>query len=55
MFHCKGYPMKDPKQKRRKDLRFEREAKALRRNLEKRKIQQETRDKLKKEEHHGQD
>ncbi|MBO4294412.1 MAG: hypothetical protein J5896_03085 [Alphaproteobacteria bacterium] len=41
--------------KQRRDFRFEREAKALQKNLKKRKIQQEARDKLKKEKHNGQD
>ena len=46
---------KEPQKKQRKDLRFEREAKALKKNLEKRKAQQEAREKLKKEKEHGQD
>jgi len=37
------------KQKQRKDLRFEREAKALQKNLLKRKKQQQERNKLKQE------
>ena len=41
--------------KQRRDFRFEREAKALQKNLKKRKIQQEARDKLKKEKQNGQD
>ncbi len=43
---------------RRSDVRFEKEAKALRKNLEKRKKQQEAREELKKqtkEKAHGQD
>lgn len=41
--------------KQRKDFRFEREAKALQKNLQKRKAQQEARKKLNKEEKNGQD
>lgn len=41
--------------KQRRDFRFEREAKALQKNLKKRKMQQEARDKLKKEKQNGQD
>ncbi len=39
--------MTETKQKKRQDLRFEREAKALQRNLEKRKLQQKKREELK--------
>ncbi len=42
-------------QKSRKEQRFEREAKALQKNLAKRKKQQEQRELLKKENRHGQD
>ncbi len=37
------------------DQRFERETKALQKNLEKRKLQQKKRDELKKEKSNGQD
>ena len=47
--------MKEPQKKQQKDLRFEREAKALRKNLEKRKVQQEAREQMKKEKQNGQD
>lgn len=47
--------MQQPQKKQRKDFRFEREAKALKKNLEKRKKQQKEREKLKKEQQHGQD
>ncbi len=43
------------KAKPRYDQRFEREAKALQKNLEKRKQQQKKRDELKKEKLNGQD
>ncbi len=39
--------MTETKQKKRQDLRFEREAQALKKNLEKRKLQQKKRDELK--------
>ena len=39
---------KHPKTKSRQDIRFEKEAKALQKNLEKRKIQQKKREELKK-------
>ena len=39
--------MTENKPKKRQDLRFEREAKALKKNLEKRKLQQKKRDELK--------
>ncbi len=45
--------MKEPQKKQRKDLRFEREAKALKKNLEKRKAQQEAREQMKKEKQNG--
>lgn len=45
---------KPPKQKSRKEQRFEREAKALQKNLAKRKRQQEQRERLKEENRHGQ-
>lgn len=41
------------KNKSRKELRFEREAKALQKNLQKRKRQQELREKAKKEKKNG--
>ncbi len=41
------------KNKSRKELRFEREAKALQKNLQKRKRQQELREKAKKEKNNG--
>lgn len=46
---------KSPKSKSREQQRFEREAKALQKNLEKRKLQQKKREQLKKETTHGQD
>lgn len=45
--------MEKQKNKSRKELRFEREAKALQKNLLKRKKQQELRDKAKKESNNG--
>lgn len=45
--------MEKQKNKSRKELRFEREAKALQKNLLKRKKQQELREKAKKESSHG--
>ena len=54
----KGYPFmtesKPQKQKSRKEQRFEREAKALQKNLAKRKQQQEQRKRLNEEKRHGQ-
>ena len=47
--------MAEVQKKQRKDFRFEREAKALKKNLEKLKKQIEERAKLKKEKEHGQD
>ena len=47
--------MAEVQKKQRKDFRFEREAKALKKNLEKRKAQIEAREKLKKAKEHGQD
>ncbi len=43
------------KSKPRYEQRFEREAKALQKNLEKRKIQQKKREQLKKDSQNGQD
>ncbi|MBR2033963.1 MAG: hypothetical protein IKA03_04750 [Alphaproteobacteria bacterium] len=45
--------MEKQKNKSRKELRFEREAKALQKNLLKRKKQQELREKAKKESNNG--
>ena len=45
--------MEKQKNKTRKELRFEREAKALQKNLLKRKKQQELREKAKKESNNG--
>lgn len=46
---------KPKKTKSREEMRFDREAKALQKNLEKRKKQAAQRDLAKKEESHGQD
>ncbi|MBQ8661926.1 MAG: hypothetical protein IJ482_06360 [Alphaproteobacteria bacterium] len=46
---------KPQKHKTRAQQRFEREAKALQKNLEKRKIQQARREQQQKEDDHGQD
>ncbi len=46
---------KPKKHKNREQQRFEREAKALQKNLEKRKKQQALREQAKKENNHGQD
>ena len=45
--------MTETVKKQRKDFRFERESKALKKNLEKRKAQQQAREKLKKEAKNG--
>ncbi len=47
--------MKETQKKHRGDFRFEREAKALQKNLQKRKKQQIEREKIKKEQQNGQD
>lgn len=50
-----GYQMTEKVKKQRKDFRFEREAKALQKNLQKRKAQQKARQTIKKEKQNGQD